>query len=436
MNQSIVRRSLIVTAVFVIGHLFHYALMFTANRILEPGTFGRFYAAISLLNVLITPATVLSFMLARHFTAISSAAGVGALVTELKMLIRQHGTAGLILVLIFAITLMFIASLFGADAFLLLMLIPSVALAVYLFEMARAALQGMLDFYSYSAAWITWRIGQYVLAVVAFLLAGAAWAGMAAILIATVATTLILLRVIYRRAGPTSNEVNRSIWTPFRLTTAAPFALQYGLFVLINNVDVLLAYVILSNDELGSYSASSLLPKAIVTATLPVSQVMLPVMSVASDEAPRPWTAVLKALAVSAFLSAAGAGILAAGGDVACNDEFGIRCCSPWLLALLSLGAIPLSISRVLVVAGLGLHSEHHIVPALASLVGFVLIVVIWVASPGMLALSYIGFCWLFMLGYGLAVSRDLVCRWGVGTEIPGASAKNDQFTSCPHPRR
>ena len=50
---------MLVGIVFVLGHLFHYALMLAANRILEPGTFGRFYAAISLLNVLLTPVTVL-----------------------------------------------------------------------------------------------------------------------------------------------------------------------------------------------------------------------------------------------------------------------------------------------------------------------------------------------------------------------------------------
>ena len=69
---------MLVGVVFVLGHLFHYALMLAANRILEPGTFGSFYAAISLLNVLLTPVTVLGFMFAQHFSAVFSLAGAAA----------------------------------------------------------------------------------------------------------------------------------------------------------------------------------------------------------------------------------------------------------------------------------------------------------------------------------------------------------------------
>ncbi len=401
MQHSVVRRSLIVTAAFVIGHLFHYGLMFSANRILDPGAFGRFYAALSLLNVLLTPATVLSFMFAKHFSVVFSAAGAASLVAELDMLMRRHGAAGLVLVMLSALALMLVGSLLGADALLLLMLVPSVALLVYLFEMARAALQGMLDFYSYGAAWIGWRIGQYVLAVLALLITGAAWAGMAAIFFATAIATLVLLQVMRRRAKAAPGGVAGAAWPPLRIMAAAPFALQYGIFILISNVDILVAYLVLSNDQLGSYAASSLLPKAIVTATLPVSQVMLPVMS--ADEGARMWTALLKAVGVSAFLSTVGVAVLALGSELACNDQFGIRFCSPWLLEVLALGAIPLSVSRVLVVAGLALGTVRQIAAPATVIIGFGAIVFIWATSPSTLAVIYTGFCWLFVLVYGLA---------------------------------
>jgi O-antigen/teichoic acid export membrane protein len=402
MQHSVVRRSLMVSAAFAAGHLFHYALMFSANRLLDPGAFGRFYAAISLLNVLLTPSTVLSFLFAKHFTTVFSTAGVGPVVSELNGLMRRHGTAGLVLVLFSMAVLTLAGSLTGADAFFLLMLVPCAALLVYLFEMARAALQGMLDFFAYSAAWILWRAGQYVVAVAALLFAGAAWAGMAGIFLATVVALLVLLRVIYRRAAaaPVGGD---GAWAPFRISAAAPFAFQYGTFILINNVDILLAYLVLSNDQLGAYAASSLLPKAIVTATLPVSQVMLPVMSAWSGAQMR--TALLKALGVAAVLSAAGAAVLALGGELACNDRFGIRFCSPWLMAVLALGAIPLSISRVLVVAGLALGTERRTAAAATVVVvGFSALVLIWATSPPALAVIYTACCWLFVVAYGLVM--------------------------------
>jgi O-antigen/teichoic acid export membrane protein len=404
MQHSVIRRSLLVSTAFAIGHLFHYALMFSANRILDPGAFGRFFAAISLLNILLTPATILSFMLAKHFTTVFSAAGTPALVGELTALMRRHGATGVVLVLVSAVALVFVGSLIGADAFLLLMLVPSVALSVYLFEMVRAAFQGMLDFYAYSAAWILWRFGQYVLAVLALLLAGAAWAGMAGIFLATIVAILVLLRVMLRRGGTAPTDVSGATWPPFHAAAAVPFALHYGIFILINNVDVLLAYLVLSSDQLGAYAASSFLPKAIVTATLPVSQVMLPVMSAASAQQPLLRTALLKALGVCLFLSAAGAAVLALGRDLACNDQFGIRFCSPWLLTMLALGAIPLSVSRVLVVAGLALDSHRRVVAPAVVLVAFAMVVLGWATSPPALAVIYTAFCWLFVLVYGVAM--------------------------------
>src|SRR5262245_62313878 len=95
MQHSVIRRSLLVSTAFAVGHLFHYALMFSANRILDPGAFGRFYAAISLLNILLTPATILSFMFPNHLVPSFPAPGFPAAGPDLPPLIRRHARVGL-----------------------------------------------------------------------------------------------------------------------------------------------------------------------------------------------------------------------------------------------------------------------------------------------------------------------------------------------------
>src|SRR5262249_59847887 len=125
------------------------------------------------------------------------------------------------------------------------------------------------------------------------------------------------------------------------------------------------------------------------------------------------------ALGVTVSLSAAGAAVLAFGRALACNDHFGIRFCSPWLLPVLAFAAIPLSISRVLVVAGLAFDSRRILAPAL-SLVAFAAAVFVWGTSPPALATIYTGFCWLFALTCGIATGygRSAVPRpagWAVG---------------------
>jgi O-antigen/teichoic acid export membrane protein len=399
---------MLVGVVFVLGHLFHYALMLAANRILEPGTFGRFYAAISLLNVLLTPVTVLGFMFAQHFSAVFSLAGAAAVVSELRMLLRQHFAGGGIAALASGLALLVAASFLGANAFMLLVLVPSAALAIYLFELARAALQGMLAFVLYSAMWIAWRASQFILALLALHLTGAAWAGMAGILIATILSTVLLLVLVFRRARDSAMPVDGRGWPPLRIAPAVPFAAEYGIFVLVTNLDVLVAYLVLPNDMLGAYCASSLLPKAIVTATQPVSQVMLPVMNVSVKEVHLRRAALIKAILTCAFLSAGAVAALGLGGDLVCNDRFGIRFCSPGLLTALALAAIPLAVLRVLVVAGLALGSGRHVLLCAGALIAFAAIIVFCVRSPTELAVAYVIFCWLFATLYAAAMHLGL----------------------------
>jgi O-antigen/teichoic acid export membrane protein len=407
MRYSVVRRSLIVTAVFVIGHLFHYALMVVANRVLDPSTFGRFYAAISLLNVLLTPATMLTFLFAQHFTVIFSTAGIASLAAELKRLLQRHFSVGICLVSFCTLALFVVGSFLGADAVILLVLVPSLALLVYLFEMVRAAFQGMLDFFTYGAAWIGWRALQFALASLALLLVGSAWAGIAGIAVATILATLVLLFVILHRAGASTVAVPES-WEPIQIAAALPFLVEYGIFILVCNFDVLIAYPILSNQDLGVYSASSLLPKAIITATLPITQVMVPVMSAAGEDWRHRRIALLKAFGLAGSVSAIGVAVLMAGGELICNDRFGIRFCSPALLTTLALSAIPLALLRVLIVASLALPTRRHIIfPGVALLV-FTMVSFAWIRTPDGLAFVYTGFCWLFLIIYGAVTVNGL----------------------------
>ena len=55
LRHSIVRRSAAVMIAFVAGHAINYALMWTANHLLDTGGFGLFYTAVLIVNVLFSP---------------------------------------------------------------------------------------------------------------------------------------------------------------------------------------------------------------------------------------------------------------------------------------------------------------------------------------------------------------------------------------------
>jgi O-antigen/teichoic acid export membrane protein len=423
MQHSVIRRSLIITTVFVTGHLFQYALMIVANRLLDPGSFGRYYVALSLLNVLLTPVTVLTFSFTQHFSTVFAATGISPVASELKILQRRHALVGSGLVLLCVFSLLLVGSLIGADSFMLLVLVPALALGIYLFEMARAAFQGALDFVTYSAAWIGWWAGQFAVATLALYLIGTPWAGIAAMLLVTVISTFVLLSIMLRSSSDRVDIV-KGTWPPFRVRTALPFAVEYGLFIFVTNIDVLIAYVTLDNYALGVYAASTVLPKALVTATYPVSQVMLPVMSAFGSDHRARHLALLKALFVCALFGAAGALILSAGSGLACNERFGFRFCSPWILTVLSLSAISLGLTRVLVVAGLALGNQRYLVVPALMLGLFAAAAIVWGHKPENLAVIYTLFCWLLLAVYSYVTLNN--------GQRQGQSAQHTPFTSQP----
>src|SRR5262249_54440649 len=82
----------------------------------------------------------------------------------------------------------------------------------------------------------------------------------------------------------------------------------------------------------------------------------------------------------------------------------GIRFCSTRLLSVLALGAIPLSLGRVFVVAGLAFEASLRIVAPALVLPSFAALLLIGPVSPTALATRYAAICSLFASVYGLAM--------------------------------
>ncbi len=67
MRHSVIRRSLGLVAIVLLGHCFNYLFVLLANRSGDAATFGRFYAAWATINVLGTPSAVFALLLTRYY---------------------------------------------------------------------------------------------------------------------------------------------------------------------------------------------------------------------------------------------------------------------------------------------------------------------------------------------------------------------------------
>jgi O-antigen/teichoic acid export membrane protein len=133
------------------------------------------------------------------------------------------------------------------------------------------------------------------------------------------------------------------------LIAILPVALGYGLLMVISNLDILLIYFLLKNQEIGVYSASSVLPKGILVVTMPISQMLFAVM-MGDHESAKVFRSVVRkavwAIGIMTTMASFGVWLFT---PWLCGGTFGLKLCAPAPLHLLLLSAVALSLLRIMV---------------------------------------------------------------------------------------
>jgi O-antigen/teichoic acid export membrane protein len=402
MRHSIIRRSLILTTFYISGHGFYYLLLLIANAMLDPTGFGRLYTGWAVLNVLVAPISIIALLLSSYFAETNSSKGP-AFVS--RMLARIAAIAlpwTAVTVLLLEVLFYLGGRLIGVDSLALILVLPLTAGSFLGVEILRASLQGTLRFVAYGASWFLWCVAQCAVGAAGLLLTRSPWGCFAGMLVANLLTLGGLCWAVAgggaaAAAAPAATEDTPKL-ALYSLRRALAFCSAFVGFVLFNNADIFLAYLILSPADLGIYTASSVLPKAIVTATQPVVQIILPVVISIQGEGEDTSQAVMKAIFAAFALGAAAFVVLWAGSDLACGAPHGIRFCTSPLMLLLAAAAVPLSVIRTLVTADVA-HGRYWLphLPFLALVVFAAAMTLTKLSGPAEnlhLAMTYLYSCW------------------------------------------
>jgi O-antigen/teichoic acid export membrane protein len=388
-RHSIVRRSILVVAFVILGHALNYVVVVSANRLLGAAGFGRFYTAWALLNVLVAPGTVLTLLVTRFYADAFQSRGASAvfqMVTRGAKVVGPWIVAGVLL----TEALFFLGGTRVADSVALLALLPVISATIIAVEALRAAFPAMLRSIWFGVSWVLWCAVQCVLSLIGLALVRSAWAAFAGILAANLLTLAVLAWCLARLCQTRDPRGGSSVaLDTISIREAVPFCSAFASFVLLNNADILAAYFLLDGVQLGLYSAAAVLPKAIVTATQPVAQIVLPVIIDAKGRAELTLQTVIKAICVTAAMAITGAGALWAGSGVVCGGQLGIRFCDPRTMLILTIPAICLSVVRVAIAADLGLRRYWIAHIPLIGIVAFILMEAVNRPSPSALATSY-----------------------------------------------
>lgn len=402
MRHSVIRRSLYIALFFVVGHAFYYLLLVAANARLDPAAFGRFYLGWATLNVLVAPGSVLTLSLSGHFADVFRLNGARGIFPALGRVAAKLMPWALVLLVILEVVLFLAGMVIGADSVLLIAVIPLTALSSVMVDSVRAVFQGVLRFVWFGASWLVWCFGQFIFGAASLVLIGAPWAVFLGMLAANCLTLACLLTVVWRMGAAAedkeSSPAPKIDVAVQSLQAMLPLCAALGAFVILSNVDVLVAYLKLTASELGIYAASAILPKAIVTATQPAVQVLLPVATNIRGDRDGIREALFKAVGITFTLAALGAVFLWLLSGEACGGKFGINFCDPQLLSLLASAAIGVSVVRTAIIADV--LGGHYWRPQLTIVVSALFAVVNWLGRTNAtgLAASYSILCWLLLI--------------------------------------
>lgn len=373
-QQSIVRRTAILCGLVVPGFAANFLVYFFSAQLLPADQFGLFYVALTIGNVLYSGANILNVFLTRHLVRVGEAHGAGAIIPTTLRLERNIAVTGAACSAAVFLALVLAAKQIGVQSPIIIVLVVLDTYTAYVTDLGRVLLQSLRRTFwlgIYTIAWMFLRLGLCLAGILMF---GTVWGALAGIVL----SALVVFAVFHLIILPGARGVPHPEDIELSLLPLVPAAAGYGLLVLVSNLDVLFSYFLLSEADLGVYSASSVFPKAALVVITPLLQMLIPMMIAGGPSKRYLGSVMLRIGGAILALTAAGSIMVWLVSDWVCGSRYGLKLCQPQLLAVLLLSVVPLSLLRTQVVLEFAWGRD---------------LVALWLAVP---ALAYVPFVWLF----------------------------------------
>jgi O-antigen/teichoic acid export membrane protein len=344
-GNSVVRRTLLLLCLMGPAFATNLLLYYLAAELLAPESFGLFYVAITISNVLYSGSFVLNIFFTRHLTFLvntASASAAYAARRPIRLLVIRYGAlAALACILV----LYGLGQELGVQSWPIIILIVLDAYSAYVLDVDRAVLQSLRKTVYLGGLSLTWMLLRFVLGVGGMVLLGTAVGALLGVVLASF-VLIACLALMFSAADAKSATVLPPLPS---LRALVPVVLGYASLIVVSNMDVLLAYLLLKDSTLGVYSASSVLPKGILVVVTPLLQMLYPMM-VWHDRAPANVRLIVQKSAGTIFLlSSAMALAVFAFSGLLCGGSWGLRLCQPFPLHDLLVATVMLSVLRALV---------------------------------------------------------------------------------------
>lgn len=337
-----------------------------ASTLLDKGGFGIFYGAILAISVFMAPASAAMFPLSRHLTEQYVQHGPERMAQAVRNIFLWLLVIGAPFAILVALVLTVVTYTLKASAWTVALLVPLCSIALISTEILRFGFQSSHRFSISSKLWITSQGLQLLFAIAGLYIAQAVWAGLVGILIGTT----IALVAFTKSLGPGSLE------TPtFQVTTAFSneirAILSYTLFTLFSNLDVFIGYWVLPQPIFDDYAAAALLPKALVTASLPISQVAIAVIVSERVHQNSVWVLLIKSIGLFVVVGLLLLFTLSVGAPLMSKIPLKALQFNMNVATSLTFAAIAVGCLRILVVVEVGLRRHRAVYLQFATIILF-----------------------------------------------------------------
>lgn len=410
LRQSVFRRGIGLMILTLPAALLNLGLAYLASKWLGAADFGIYYAAITAINIAFAPATILNLFFTRAVAAIGAEYGSAGAVRASGQVFRF--IASWVGVLTGVAILLAAASwwLSGSFALWVAVLALLVIYFSYCSEAGRIAFQGDGKFVHLGVFTLLWMALRFAGGVAGIYFFRSVWAGLAGIAIAIFLPITLLfrpwtmLRERFFFPWSTGNAADQKFVSMVKFTSFAKLAAGFLLFMLVANADILAAYLTLDPVNLTIYSASSVLPKGLLIATLPLIQLIFPLI-VGERASARPTVLlVVRGALLTLLVAGAGAIVIALLSEPLCTGAHGIASCNDDVMAYGLAAIVAMSLLRLAVSADYA--AKNDFIPLLLTApiaAGWLLISTSDISAPLPLGQYYAAFSVATLVSYSAA---------------------------------
>jgi len=349
---------MILSALVIPAYFVNFLFLILSEHILETESFGIFFTALSIINILIGPAVVLNLFFSKRITIGLSLDGFEGAICEFRLFVRYVLSWGGILGFATLVIMAALGYLLGIQSTILVFLICGTAYGIYVAETTRAAFQGLKRFIALGVVTLSWTILRFVFGISGLLFIGSPWAGLLGILVASMIVFSLCYYVLTTPFHTKRYSANkRDNVVPENIVF---FCLTYGLFVFIMYLDNIVGYIALDRHYLGVYSAYCIIGKGVILLTLPIVQVSFPVIVEKNITKNIDSVSIIKSGIVTLMVSGITVLLIASFADIICSRLLGMTDYSKNIIIAVVISAIPLSLLRILIIFQLAKNYFKH----------------------------------------------------------------------------